>query len=221
MKKMYVLLFTVLACSMARAQIKKGDILLGANLNYSSQDYSNNGAAINPYSTSYKTFGVGPSFGKAIKDNLVLGLDLGYTHYSASYSPGIATTGNGFNGGIFLRKYKPLGKNFYLFGEVALNGNYTHNSQAEQPGSQPSVDDTHTYGFSFQLFPGLAYVLGPKWQLEAEVPGFCSIAYSHSKQTYSYTGQPDQYYNSHDFSIASSFSGTNTITAGVRYLIGN
>lgn len=221
MKKLYVLFFTVLICSITQAQTKQGDILLGANLGYNNQGYSTNGGTISPNSSnSYNSFNGGLSFGKAVKDNLVLGLNLGYSHYSQAYNPGTATDGNGFNAGIFLRKYKPLGGNFYLFGEVALSGSYTHNSQAEQAGSQLTADITHMYGFSFQFFPGLAYALGPKWQLEAELPSFFSIMYTHSKQSLTYTGQPGQDYNNHNFSIESNFSGANAISAGVRYRIG-
>jgi hypothetical protein len=218
MKKLYVLFFTVLIYSITQAQIKKGEIVLGGNLGYSDQSYSTDIPGTNSNST--KTLSIGTSFGKAIKDNLVLGADISYDHSSSSYTPGTATTGNGFDAGVFLRKYKPLGAGFYLFGETKLSGNYLHNSTPEQPGSQPTIDVTDSYGFVLTFFPGLAYALSPKWQLEAELPSLLTISYSHSIQTLTYTGQPDETFKSHYFS-ASSFTGANFVTAGVRYFIGN
>jgi outer membrane protein assembly factor BamA len=112
MKKLYVLFFTVLICSITQAQIKKGEIVLGGNLGYSDQSYTTDIPGANSSSNSNKTLFISTSFGKAIKDNLVLGADISYNHSNSSYTPGSATTGNGFGAGVFLRKYKHLGEGF-------------------------------------------------------------------------------------------------------------
>ncbi|HXB07320.1 MAG TPA: hypothetical protein VNW04_09395 [Puia sp.] len=220
MKKLYVLFFAVLACSITQAQINKGTTVLGGSLFYNDQSYSNDMPGVTSNSNGSKSLGIDASFGKAIKDNLVLGVDISYEHLWGSYSPGSATTGNDLVAGIFLRKYIHLGQGFYLFGETTLSGGYMHNSQPVQQGSQLTGDVSDSYVASIRFFPGIAYALSPKWQLEVGLPSFLTIGYSHTKQTIGYTTLPDDIYNSHSWT-ATAFTGASTLTAGVRYFIGN
>ena len=220
MKKLYVLFITVFICSVSQAQIKKGEIVLGGNLGYEDQSYTTNSPGTNSSTYSSKTPAIGLSFGKAIKDNLVLGANISYDHSGSSYTPGTATTSNGFSAGVFLRKYKLLGAGFYVFGETTLSGSYNHNGQPQQLGSGLTSGVIDDYGFSLQFRPGLAYALSPKWQLEAELPSFLTLAYSHSKQTTAYDNmQNDVNDYSHSISVT-TFSSINSLTVGVRYFIG-
>ena len=220
MKKFYALFFTVLLCSITQAQINKGTTVLGGSLFYNDQSYSTNMPSSTSYSNSNKTLGIDASFGRAIKDNLVLSLDIDYDHSWASYSPGSATTGNTIGAGVSLRKYIHLGQGFYLFGGASLSGDYMHNGTPEQLGSQVTSDVTDGYGANIRLIPGIAYALSPKWQLEVAMPGFFTIEYSHTKQTLSTSTQPDETFNAHSWT-ASAFTGADVISAGVRFFIGN
>ena len=221
MKKLYALAFTVFVCSMAHAQVKKGDIVLGGNLGYNNQSQSidNNGSGL--YSNKSDNLTIAPSFGRVVKDNLVLGFDIAYNYTKSTYSSQQGSTGNGFAAGVFLRKYRPLGNNFYLFGQSRLSGSYMHTTLDQQPGSQPVSDVNNIYGFTLQFFPGIAYALNAKWQLEAGLPNFFAISYSNSKDTQTFTAQPDSHNNLRTFSVQSSLTGSTALSVGLRYFIGN
>lgn len=220
MKKLYALAFAALVCSIAHAQIKKGDIVLGGNLQFFDQGQQTFNAASPPATNSSRNLSIAPSFGKAIKDNLVLGFDVSYSNSRSEYTGSSATDGNGFSAGFFVRKYKPLGNGFFLFGQSRLSGSYSHSSQNEPPGNQPDRDVFNSYGFSLQFFPGVAYALSPRWQLELGLSNFFLISYSNSKETLSYTNQTDSHFNAHQFSAQSFLTGSNTLTVGARYFIG-
>jgi len=219
MKKVYALFIIALSCTTANAQIKKGEIVLGGNLGYSDQ-YQGTTISGTTSSNQSKNFSIAPSFGRAIKDNLVLGFDVGYNHSRASYSPTPDNTGNGGAADIFLRKYKPLGNGFYLFGQSSLGGFYNHSKQNDETGASFESNSMNAYGFTLQFFPGIAYALNQKWQLEAGLPNFFVIGWSHSKQTNIPLNAPEQDYVSHSFQLQSSITGSTALTIGLRYFIG-
>ncbi len=229
MKQAYALLLCVFVYSIANAQVKRGDIVLGGNLNYYDQ-VSNGSQGTNPPTnfptTKQSSFGINPSLGKAIKDNLVLGIDLAYTHYTSSENPAstssITQTGNSFIAGVFLRRYKPIGAGFSLFGQVELRGNYSHSSDESPSTTQfaETSDHSNGFGFALQVYPGIAYALNRRWQLETSLPNFLSINYTHNSLTQEYNGLPAQTSGGHSFSISSSLTGNDEFTVGVRYFIG-
>jgi hypothetical protein len=227
MKSIYFLTFSVLLCSVARAQIAKGDIMLGGDIYYynSGSTSSSSGTPTYTYTNKSTNVGINPSFGKAIKDNLVLGVDITYNHYtngdnSNNNSPDYNTNSNSFGAGVFIRQYKPLGNGFYLFGQAELNGSYS-SGKLDNPGTTSGYtkDDTKGYGFSLRLYPGVAYALNRRWQLETELTGFFALTYNHSKETSDYVGQPEENSNTHNFNVSSSLTGGNAFTLGVRYWI--
>ena len=221
MKNLYLLAFIVLGYTAADAQIKKGETVLGGNLGYTDQSQSSGVNSSYPYKSTNRNLTLSPAFGKVIRDNLVLGFDISYTNSKSTYTGTPDNTGNGFGAGIFIRKYRPLGNGFYLFGQSRLGFNYTHSSQAEPVGSSITRDVVNVYGATLQFFPGIAYSLNPRWQLEAGLPNFFSIGYSHTKETQSYAGQSADFTNNgHLFSAQSSLTGSNSLTVGVRYFIG-
>ncbi|WP_188935328.1 hypothetical protein [Puia dinghuensis] len=222
MKQFSLLTFTVLICTLAQAQIKKGDIVLGGNLYYSNQTQTISSGNGSPYSTKYQSITIAPSFGKVVKDNLVLGFDVAYTYDNSNDGQGDKTNGNGFAAGIFLRKYRSIGNGFYLFGQTRLSGNYLHSAQDEPANNNVITSNvTDSYGFNLQFFPGIAYAINQKWQLELALTNFFAVNYTHTKQNLTYTNQPDYHYSGSTFGAASSLTGNNTYTIGLRYFIGS
>jgi hypothetical protein len=222
MKQIYALLLFLCVYSITNAQVKKGDIVLGGNLAYS---YQSQAIIQNPpltVNTSGLT--ISPSFGKAIKDNLVLGIDLTYTHNSYTQTPAGASTQqqtmNGGGVGVFIRRYKPIGAGFSLFGQARLSGNYSRTNYV-YPSSDIVLDHTDNYGLALNLYPGIAYSLNRKWQMEVGLPSFLAINYGHAKETQQNSGQPAVTAGGHNFSVTSSLTGNNVLTAGVRYFIGS
>ena len=211
----------VLICSLANAQIKKGDIILGGNVDYTNST-STNDVGNTGYKIKNSYVNIAPSFGKAIKDNLVLGFNLNYTYStnSSDQANNGSLAGNGFGAGLFLRKYIPLGNHFYFFGQTAISGIYTHNHVNQASGYQPITDVTNSTNLSLTFFPGIAYAINHKWQLETGLANFFGINYSHSKETQTYTGSPDQKNTFSSFSVASQLSSSSFVV-GVRYFIGS
>lgn len=220
MKYLYILSFVIVCSGTARAQVNKGEIVLGGNIGY--QDQASNGVTP-PSPTTFHNLNINPSIGKAIRENLVLGLDLSYSHGSSGSGSGsqaqYSNASNGFFAGVFLRRYKGLGNGFYLFGQAEIGSGYSHTS-TDNPASVETSYRSNSYSASFQLYPGIAYALNRHWQIEAGLPNFFAINYSHTRETMVYSGQNEQPGTNHYFSINSSLTGNNQFTVGIRYFIG-
>jgi hypothetical protein len=222
MKKIYALSLGLMACTLTHAQISKGSIVLGGNLSYDNQannaDYGSGSSNV----LKSNTLNINPSIAKAIRDNLLLGVDLSYLHGSSTNNGnGAAGTSalNGFSVGFFFRRYKPIGSGFSLFGQAELSGGYTHNHATNQVGS-PTDDITNTGSGALNFYPGIAYALNRHWQIETGLANFLTVSYIHSRETISNTNQPDQFQTDHNFNLTSGLSGSDFFTVGVRYIIG-
>jgi hypothetical protein len=217
MKKFYLFSCLILTGFISHAQIGKGTIILGGNLEYDESAASD----FNNPATKSTGLTINPSFGKAIKNNLVLGFDVTYGHATSSEEQDYNQTSNSFGAGVFLRKYKSLGNGFYLFGQSRIGGGYSHGSITNPNTTGNPVNNvSNGYNLSLQFYPGIAYAIDRRWQIEIGLPNFLAVNYSHSKETLSYIGQPDELSTSHDFNVASSLTGANDFSVGIRYFIG-
>ena len=82
-----------------------------------------------------------------------------------------------YSAGLFLRKYKLLSKNFYLFGEGGLM--YYHNSyNYASQNNNGSEYDSKSNAVNLYISPGIAYNLTRCIQLEAGLQNLLSIGYS-------------------------------------------
>jgi hypothetical protein len=223
MKKLYLLSLTASLCLAARAQINKGDLLLGGNLSYQSETTSTvNIPNYGPTKTTGLT--IDPSFAKAFKNNAIAGFDVEYGH--STYNPGQggeSTVENLYGLGVFLRRYRPLGNGFYLFGQARLGGTYdriAYNNLGTGINS-PTGQIATSGQVSFTLFPGIAYALNRHWQIETGLPNFLAVNYNHNKETTTYAAASDQVSTMNTFNLTSSLTGNDEFSVGVRYIIGN
>lgn len=129
MKKFITQSVIVLLAFNASAQFKKGNKVLGFGLNI--RQSSNN--SISPVITqSSNGFGINGSlsFAKASSETRLNGfiVNIGYGKGVSKNSNPVFTDGfsESYNAGLgyFMRKYKPLGKNFFVFGEAQAVVNY-------------------------------------------------------------------------------------------------
>ena len=221
MKQTYALLLCVFVYSIANAQVKKGDIVLGGNLGYT--DQSQTVLSSPPVTTKSTSLSINPSIGKAIRDNLVLGIDFAYMHGTGDQTPAgtgsSSQTENGFTAGVFIRRYKPIGAGFSLFGQAEVSGNYSHSNYAA-PSSGIVLSRYNDYGFALVLAPGIAYALSRKWQIETSLPNFLSVNYQYNKTTQQYNSSSPSSVDGHTFGFSSSLTGNDEFTVGVRYFIG-
>jgi len=121
-KKIYLLAACCSIVFFANAQIKKGEILLGGGVNYNTSSAGSTSGKSN-------SFYISPSVGQAVQDNLIVGLNLYYSHNSQNN----IYKSNSYGGSVFIRKYKPLGNSgFSIYLEGSLGGTY-NKATSNQP----------------------------------------------------------------------------------------
>ncbi len=176
-KNIYTLLVCMTAALAASAQIGKGTILLGGDINLN--NYSQPIQAASQFKVTNSSFFFTPSFGKAIKDNrLVLGIDLNIQRQeskdndTANFNDSKTET---YGGGIFLQEYKSLGRGFYIFTTEAFNGSYivAHNN---------GLSTSKGYALSLGLTPGISYAVCPHVMVNPGLQNLFHISYSHNSE---------------------------------------
>lgn len=223
-KQIYLLLVLSTIAYVSQAQIKKGDILLGGTLSFNTEKTSTDNNAPNP---AYKQTGynITPSIGKAIKDNLLAGFDL--TYIGSNYTQGSGTGSytskiHNYGAGVFLRQYKPLGSGFAIFIQTRLGGSY--NTQKNQyEGAPYPYNDIKGYSFDLSFYPGIAYAITKRVQLETGFANLVDVNYTHSKNTIT-TGTNNDVLTtsrSNAFNISTSLSSNFGFAVGIKVLLGS
>lgn len=217
MKKTLLSILTVsLFFYSANAQIKKGAVFLGGNISGSTQKTKSNDITTNKQTV----INFSPVFGKAIKENLVLGVIVGYSIYDNKYPTDthIDFEADAYNAGIFLRKYKNIGSSgFYLFVHGGLGAQYMIQKQAGGP-YLPSSDKLKRTSIGVSVYPGLSYAVSKKLHLETGFNNLLSLDYFHEKKQ---TSNPGSIAKTNGFSISSSLNNAGSaLYLGFRLLIG-
>jgi hypothetical protein len=211
-KKILLASFIVLTITATvNGQIKKGAIFLGGQISFSGQTHKTSFAP----ATKNTSITVSPTFGKAVKDNFIVGSDIAYS-YSNSEADGNYQKSRGYGVGVFIRKYKELGKGFYLFGQARAGGAYSTN---KYNSSQQPINNNTTKGFIIQIavYPGISYAISNKLQLETGFNDLAFIGYNYSQQTSAGASGPSL--TTSAFSIGSSLSNFSGVTVGFRVIL--
>lgn len=211
MKK--ALRLAIIAClftTVSNAQIAKGSLLLGTDLGFSSSKASDS-----IQQNKQSSFSFSPSIGFAVKENTVLGLQvysgMGKTQYYLSYPVYKTTT---YGAGIFLRRYLPLGKAVYLFGEGEAYGMTTN-------GKQTSTDYTSTSKetrIGLSAYPGVMYTVTRRFQLEAGLANLIAFEYRNSKYENKYANAVVKT-EQKTFSASTTLGGYTAFNLGFRFLL--
>jgi hypothetical protein len=180
-KFLLVLVCVFSLAATTHAQINKGSVWLGGSIGYnqSKQELSQTVTA------KTSSLSINPAIGKAVKDNLVVGIKLVYgrdkSENSSSYL--IESKSDSYGGGIFVRKYIPVVNRLYVFGDA--NASYISSK-----GKNTEVDyntnlrvKTTTKGWTggIGLTPGVAFAINKSFQLETTLNNLFGIAYYSSK----------------------------------------
>lgn len=211
-KKNFTLLFAAIALTTAaHSQILKGSTLLGGTLGF-------NISKIKTSDNKETNLNFSPVLGKAISNNTVLGGSLRFAMYEINGSK----TSTNYGAGIFARKYKPLGKGFYLFGESNLRFDYGTNR--EYFGINQTIEEykTRNYVISIGLNPGLSYEITKRLQLELVFQDLVSANYNWGKREG--VGNATWYNRkTNGFGLNSNISlnGISSIGIGIRFLLNN
>jgi hypothetical protein len=217
MKKMFTLAFASMIIVTANAQFQKGDKVLGFGLNIG--QFSNNTISLTNTQTN-KGFDLGGSFSlaKAKSETRLNGFVL-----NAGYGKSLFKGNNPFSieqltenyvagVGYFMRKYKPLGKNFFVFGEAQGGANF--NRQSIRSGAFYS--DANRYQAIIGVYPGLAYKWNNRFLFELRFADFASVSYSYTEQKQQ---NSSQYSRSFSFGSSLGLGYLNNIGIGARWII--
>ncbi|MGN6292126.1 MAG: hypothetical protein ACTHMV_05220 [Chitinophagaceae bacterium] len=215
MKKylLLVLIATVCIVSVTDAQIKKGATFLGGDI---SGNTSRTKAADTVYSKQ-KGFTISPVFGKAIRENVVLGVDLiAMTSLNETGGGTSEQKNRAYGGGIFLRKYKQLGNSgFSIFAQGRLGVRF---DRYETNSTNATYSDvTKTFNTTLSAYPGMSYTISKKLQLEIGFYDLLAINYASSKRTV--TDSQVNEYKTTGFSLSSSLDNFSPFYLGFRLLL--
>lgn len=182
MKKITILFICLFTCFLLSAQqsIPKGALLLGADIGFNSIN-STTGAN----NTKSTRLSFSPSFGIAIKPNLFYGVVINYSNFRQPISNASSSgnTNKSLGGGVFIRKYKPLAKNFSAY----LNSNLSFLSSevtfSYRNGTVIELNTTKGNGVNLALTPGISYKISSVFQLESGFRDIAGISINKSKFT--------------------------------------
>ncbi|MES2774329.1 MAG: outer membrane beta-barrel protein [Bacteroidota bacterium] len=148
-----------------KAQIEKGQKILSGGISFNAGKNESDTVA------EQKSFNVlfSPSIGKAIKNNLVVGIGLiaggGNTRNESFANKNVEKSKQWTAGArVFLNKYFPLGKGFSFLGGVGTGYSHSDNKY-ERTGTSITTTIITTKSNEFQLGAnvGLVYAFNKKW----------------------------------------------------------
>ena len=162
----------------AQKDLPKGSVLLGGNIAFSNATYKD-------VNSTNKTsgFSISPSAGVAVRDNLFVGIGLSYGHIknSPSFNGSVVDSSryNSYGINLFVRKYKPLKNNFYLFLETGVGVSLAKRTLMNNlPGRDYYQKDLNV---GLGITPGVSYGINSKLQIETGFNSLFGIGYSESK----------------------------------------
>lgn len=205
-----LLLSTIISTSLIAQE--KGDKLIGGSLSFTKAK----GIPIYDTSSKYTSVNFSPSIGKFYKTNRMAGINLYYSHTNYKGQP---YKQNHYGAGFFLRQYQPLGKSFYLFAEEGINGRIGKRESRYLYG-QSFMEEEKTQSVSLFFFPGLAYGINKRLQLELTLPQLISLEYSHtSNEVKDYPAQPKRDGKTFSLNTGFSQSGLGNLGFGAKWLL--
>jgi hypothetical protein len=209
--RLFTLLITSLLISSALSAQQKGDILVGGTVGF-------NRTKTNDFLDSSRstTIYLAPSIGKFYRTNRMAGisLDLGKTSFKDKNAKS-----SSYGGGVFLRQYQPLGKSFYLFAQEGIWAQFL-NSHAYYFTDLSYIQKTKSQYAGLYFYPGVAYGLTKKLQLEVAFTQMVSLYYSHSKSEILNYPEPNKKSGS-AISLNTGFNETLTgyLTFGAKWMV--
>jgi hypothetical protein len=214
MKRIILLASLSMIISCSQAQITKGSILLDGSINFYSDKTDKT-------SSNKQTYGIdlASAIGIALKDNQIygIGLSYGYDQTKGSDYP-MKEYGSRYGVDIFLRKYFPIGKKFYLYGEPELSYSYVKRRQ---------INSSIATGYfvnklwiaQLSLSPGISYALSKRIHLETGLPPLIDINYQMLRTDYYSTITTIPPSKESSFQIISSLSSFAIFNIGIQVLL--
>jgi hypothetical protein len=217
--KLKLLFSAVFVCTLlttSYAQINKGTVWIGSNLSYSEDKRTPDQLIV---SGETRTVSILPSFGVAVKENVVLGIFGNYTNAnieqqtSSYYSKRDEKT---YGGGLFVRRYVPVFKRFYLYGEGRLGYNKSESEENWAGTSTSGTNKQKIWETGLTFTPGIAYGITRSILLEAGVAALFDARYRSTESIYSPYTQSNSVKT---FTAGVKLENASAFTIGIRFLI--
>jgi hypothetical protein len=214
-----ILVIFISSSLIVSAQFKKNNILLGGQLSYgySSNTYAQPNASFPINDSKTNSGNITISLGKALNENTLVGIDLTYAPSSTTNYPSyngnipLKYHSNAYIAGIFYRKYKSLGKEFYLFGQASAWYNWSDQSGKDSIGEKLISGSSWSTGID--LYPGIAYRISKHLFLELSIPNLVYIGYSKSNSSNQYGTVTEVQTSKYDQLIVSTSLNSNPLNA--------
>ncbi|NBW37398.1 MAG: porin family protein [Cytophagia bacterium] len=195
MRNFVIIAILVLFTTTVKAQTAKGNMVIGGSFRFSSTTQQTTNDDLKSSS-----FGISPSFGYFVSDNLAVGVNVGFN--SVNYTNDDKQSE--FDFGPFVRYYKFIADDKFAFTADAGFGLGSGKYDSQLSGERK------TSSFNVYVSPGFAYFFSPKWSLDFQLQG---ISYSTNDPNKDADNDKGSYFT---FGV-SSFSPS----LGFRYFIGN
>jgi hypothetical protein len=177
MKKIFTLLCITIAffSQQAAAQLKKGEKMLGGNIGFTNLDTEQDR---NPgYKAESSNILVQPQLGFGIGGNWIIGIQAGFAYNKQETSYPFQGTqeqkSRTISGGVFARKFFPVGERFGIFGQGDVSYARSKDKYTTQGGSNGEINGN---SIMVAVSPGAYFRTGKRFILEAEVG---SLGYEH------------------------------------------
>jgi len=217
--KLKLLLSIAFVCTLltsSYAQINKGTVWIGGNFSYAKDKLKPDQLII---SGKTRTVSVLPAFGVAIKENMVLGIFGNYSNTyreeqtNSYYSKRDEKT---YGGGLFVRRYVPVFKRFYLYGEGRLGYNKLEYEDNWTSTSASGINKSKVWETGLTFTPGIAYGITRSILLEAGAAALFDARYRSTETTYSPYTQPNSVKS---FTARVNLENAASFFVGIRFLI--
>jgi outer membrane protein len=174
MKKTIYLLFIILATS----GLVNAQLFVGGHFNFNTSAGKTDDAGTTTDNPSHVNFNFSPKAGYMISDDFWVGaaLSMGLTHSNSKDVVEVINNSTSFGIYPFARYYAFRLNKFSFFGQGQLGMAFS-SSKTKTDGN--STDGPKSTTLSFRVFPGIAYDISDKFQLEAEINGF-NLGVSHN-----------------------------------------
>ncbi len=211
---LFILLFS---SSLLNAQIQKGAIFIGGDFSVN----GNKATTTNPnnYPAKNTALWISPSIGWVVKENIVVGGNLLLSYFQNEQQPTVTfNKGNRIGGGIWMRKYLPLGKSFYLFGNAGLSVQSIYNKYTIV--QQPYYSREKGYTVNAALTPGLSYQIKKSLFLELALNNLISLGFERKNMEEQNQNGTVYKGTNESYNLATSLGGGIPLQIGMRWIIG-
>ena len=213
--KLTLLIISLFTFSLSNAQIKKGNLFIGGDVYLG---FFNTTNTPNGDISRNSGFGFSPTIGWATKDNLVVGVSIltnfSYNSYTNSDN---YNSSSRIGAGVWMRKYLPIGKSFYLFGNGMFSVQSLYNSN--NIIAQSRFYKEEGCNINVILVPGIAYQVNKRLFLDASLNNLFTLGYERKNTEYQNSGSSNNKQVANSFILSSGIGGVTPLQVGMRWMI--